>query len=140
MCLPRQREKDFVDVDEAVSRDVPELKGQVYPEQLVEGSFEKEISAGMDVAVYTRIKRSRPWLGRVVSIDSKCQKFKLQWFARRSRGSTFYGMSNSDSSPFVSEQDVCSVMLWDFSISFSVSSYWLDKIAATYEEHDKCYE
>ena len=72
-------------------------------------------------------------------------KFKLQWFSRRSRGSIFYGMKHADGSTFVSEQNVLSVMLWEFSenkteSSFSVSPYWLDKIAKEAEMHDECQD
>ena len=97
----------------------------------------------MDVAVYTKSKRSRPWLGRVTELNTEQGKFKMQWFSRRSRGSTFYGMKNADGSNFVSEQDVLSVMFWEFTenkneSSFTVSRYWLDKIEKEAEMHDRC--
>ena len=144
--LPRRTVRDnrnnVVEMDEP--RAVPNLQGQIYPEDLEEGTFNHEVQKGMDVAVYTQSKRGRPWLGRVSEIDKKKGKFKLQWFSRRSRGNTYYAMMNTDGSPFVSEQDVCVVMLWEFSekkteSSFEVSSYWLDKIAIEYEKHDDCY-
>ena len=54
-------------------------------------------------------------------------------------------MENNDGSPFVSEQEFLSVMLWGFAenqtnSSFTVAQYWLDRIAKEAEEHDKCYE
>ena len=142
--FPKQSESGVnKDLQPERPKDLPALKGAVYPANLEEGSFYQEVCLGMDVAVYTRSKRSRPWLGRVTEIDAKNGKFKLQWFSRRSRGSTFYGMKNADSSPFVSEQDVLTVMFWQFTenrneSSFSVSSYWLDKIAIEAEMHDEC--
>ena len=143
--LPRQVDREFgnnLDID--LPKNIPELKGQIYPEGLEEGEFNQEVSMGMDVAVFTQSKRNRPWLGRVSEIDRVRGKFKLQWFSRRSRGTTYYAMKNSDGSPFVSEQDVCCVMLWEFTdrkmeSSFDVSNYWLEKIAVEYEKHDNCY-
>ena len=144
--LPRQTDRELdnnLDLD--LNKHVPELKGQVYPERLEEGQFNQEVFLGMDVAVYTQSKSNRPWLGRVNEIDRERKKFKLQWFSRRSRGTTYYAMKNPDGSPFVSEQDVCCVMLWEFSdrkteSSFDVSNYWLEKIAVEYGKHDNCYD
>ena len=144
--LPKQCEPiQVVDVQVEEQQNIPPLKGQVYPAHLEEGVFTQEVNVGVDVALYTRSKRSRPWLGRVTEIDSVLGKFKLQWFSRRSRGTTFYSMENNDGSPFVSEQEFLSVMLWGFSenqtnSSFTVAQYWLDRIAKEAEEHDKCYE
>ena len=143
--LPRQVYREFSsDLDLDLPKHTPELKGQIYPERLEEGEFNQEIHLQMDVAVYTQSKRNRPWLGRVNEIDHVRGKFKLQWFSRRSRGTTYYAMKNSDGSPFVSEQDLGCVMLWEFSdrktdSSFNVSNYWLDKISLEYTQHDSCY-
>ena len=144
--LPRQCEPIIdINIEAEGRKDLPPLKGEVYPANLEEGVFTQEICVGMDVAVYTRSKRSRPWLGRVTEIAPEPGKFMLQWFSRRSKGSTFYGMKNADGSPFVSKQDFLSVMFWEFSekksdSSFTVAPYWLDKIAKEAISHDKCYE
>ena len=144
--FPKQCDRSTnIDLQLEVTRELPELRGEIYPANLAEGSFRHEVSVKMDVAVYTKTKRSRPWLGRVTKVNSENGKFTLQWFSRRSRGSTFYGMKNADGSPFVSEQNVLSVMLWEFSenkteTSFSVSPYWLDKIAKEAEMHDECQD
>ena len=142
--LPKQLESnEQIDLQIDGEKDLPELKGEIYPAILEEGLFQQEVCLGMDVAVYTKSKRSRPWLGRVTELNTEPGRFKMQWFSRRSRGSTFYGMKNADGSNFVSEQDVLSVMFWEFTenkneSSFTVSRYWLDKIEKEAEMHDRC--
>ena len=125
-----------------LNQDVPDLVGEVFPAELEESDFSSSILVGMDVVLYTKSK-NRPWLGRVVEILED-GRFILQWFSRRSRSKTFYAMSNSDGSKFVSEEDCDAVMLWEMTTektetSFVLTEYWLNKIKEEYLAHDQCY-
>ena len=126
--------------------EVPELRGETFPEVISEGDFNAEIVVGADVVVYTKSKSNRPWVGRVVRILPG-QKFTVHWYQRRSRGNTFYALVKSDGSPVLSEQSNEVVMFWHISEagtrtedSFQLSYYWLEKIHLNYLEHDTAYE
>jgi hypothetical protein len=125
--------------------EVPELRGEVYPEKVAEGDFNAEIVVGADVVIYTKSKSNRPWVGRVVRILPG-QMFTVHWYQRRSRGNTFYALVKSDGSPVQSEQSNEVVMFWHISEagsrtedSFQLSYYWLEKIRQEYLEHDAAY-
>ena len=122
-------------------KEIPALRGDIFPESLDEGDFQDEIMEGLDVVCYTRSKAKRPWVGRVTEVVPG-QKFVINWYARK-RGNlnTFHSMEVSGQ-PYLSVQDNACVILWGFSDqrlqdSFFVSNYWLAKIRSEYEAHDK---
>ena len=126
------------------SDDLPEVRGELYPEEVVEGHLEDEVSVGMDVCIYTKDKKSRPWMGRIVQVlDNK--RFLLQWYGRKSSRSTvFNALKNVDGSPYLTELDNDTVMFWMISepqsrkpSSFSVSNYWMETIRVEYQEMDE---
>ena len=143
--FPKVIEETLVVPDQLrFSHDVPEVRGELFPESAVEGHLEDEVSVGMDVCIYTEDKRSRPWMGRIVKIlDNK--KFILHWYGRKSsRSSIFTALSKSDGSPYLAELDNDTVMFWMISepqsrkqTSFSVSNYWMETIRLEYLEMDE---
>ena len=126
---------------------VPQLRGEMYPDYVREGNFDREAAVGADVVVYTREKVNRPWVGRVVEVLAD-NKFTLQWYHRRGgRRNTFHAMVNRDGSPILSTQDIAVVMYWHISeaqsksdSSFRLSPYWLEQIQRDYTLHDEAYE
>lgn len=107
--------------------------------------FRTEIRKDMDVAVYTRVSSTRPWLGRVVKVLTGGLDFEIQWFKRKSKSLVFYSSTNSDGTPFTSLMSTDTVMLWNFSDnksdnSFQLSQEWFDKIMKEYADHDQCYD
>ena len=146
--LPKQTEfpsfsAEALNITDIIQDDeVPELEGEVFPENLLESDFKESIVVGMDVVLYTHSK-NRPWVGRVKSIQDD-GKFLLQWYGKRSRGRTYYAMFNTDGSPFVSVQDCDAVIMWEMSTdktenSFTISDYWMKRIQEEYDAHDQCY-
>ena len=127
---------------------VPQLRGDVYPDDVGEGNFNLEAVVDADVVVYTRDKENRPWVGRVVKVLPDRKKFTLQWYKRMSgRSNTFQAMIKRDGSPVLSTQDTAVVMYWHISepqsrteTSFRLTPYWLEKIQADYLSHDEAYE
>ena len=106
-------------------------------------SFELEVKPKMDVAIYTQVKNTRPWLGRVISIMPGGQEFVVHWYQRMSRSLSF-NASVVNGAPFTSTLSTDSVMMWNFSDnqtedSFEVSREWYSKINKEYIEHDLCY-
>ena len=96
----------------------------------------------MDVACYTKSKRGRPWVGRVMEILPG-KKFRINWFSRKGRRdlNSFYAME-VNSEPLISIEDYESVILWGFSEpktqeSFRISSYWLSALKHEYEMQDR---
>ena len=59
--------KDVVDI--IADDEIPELMGEKYPELVEEGEFANEVVVGMDVAIYTQEKTTRPWIGVVKSVS-----------------------------------------------------------------------
>jgi hypothetical protein len=124
--------------------DTPQLTGDLYPEEIVNGSLEDEAAVDMDVCIYTEDKRWRPWLGRIVKLLEN-KRFVLQWYCRKSvRSSIFYAMNKPDGSPYLNELSNDSVMFWMMSEpqsrksnSFSLSPYSLQTIQREYEEIDQ---
>ena len=126
---------------------VPQLRGEIYPDNVGEGNFNLEAVVDADVVVYTKDKENRPWVGRVVKVLPG-KKFTLQWYKRMSgRSNTFQAMIKRDGSPVLSTQDTAVVMYWHISepqsrteTSFRLTPYWLEKIQADYLIHDEAYE
>jgi hypothetical protein len=124
--------------------DTPQLKGDLFPEEIDFGHLEDEVAVGMDVCIYTEDRKWRPWLGRIVKILTN-KRFLLQWYSRKSvRSSVFTALNNSDGSPSLAELDNEMVMFWMMSepqsrtvTSFSLTPYWLQTIQREYEEIDR---
>ena len=124
--------------------DPPDLVGERHAPEIQESNFGYEISEGMDVVIWTHSKQKRPWVGRVVQVQSS-DNFKIQWYQRRSKSRTFFGLKNKDSSPYTSSCEVSSVMFWEMSSnktesSFDLSEFWLKRIEHEYRLHDQCYD
>ena len=48
------------------------FKASCFPESLDEGDFKEDMQEGLDVLVYSKVKKGRPWCGRIIKIvDSK---------------------------------------------------------------------
>ena len=120
---------------------IPDLEGETFPEELDEADFNEDVKEGVDVLVYTKTKHGRPWIGRVLQkLDRSV--FTLQWYERR-KGNTnnFYASVNADGSPYTSNLDNGTVILWNFSSkiddsSFSVNNFFLTKFKEEYCRHD----
>jgi len=143
--LPTQRVECLsIPMSLTVTDSTPPLRGELFPEDPVEGQLEDEVCLGMDVCVYTREKQTRPWLGRIVKVLQN-KKSLLQWYTRKSiRSSIFYALLNKDGSPSITELENQMVMFWNVSKprsrnlnSFSISPHWLKTIMQEYEEMDK---
>ena len=122
--------------------DIPDLEGDIIIEEVKEAIFEEEVTVNMDVACYTKSKRGRPWVGRVMEILPG-KKFRINWFSRKGRRdlNSFYAME-VNSEPLISIEDYESVILWGFSElktqeSFRISSYWLSALKHEYEMQDR---
>ena len=55
------------------------LQGAKHVEDPPISSFVMEMKPKMDVAIYTQVKNTRPWLGRVISIMPGGQEFVVHW-------------------------------------------------------------
>ena len=107
---------------------------------LEEADFQEDNREGVDVLIYTRTKIGRPWLGCVLrKIDNQ---FTIQWYDRRKGDvNTFFALENPDGTPYTSDLDTGTVILWNFSsriddASFTVNSFFLDKFKEEYCRHD----
>ena len=89
-------EYEFVEESE-----IPQLIGEKYPEEALDGVFDNNIIVGMDVVVYTKSQEKRPWVGRVLEV-LEGKKFKIHWFGRRGRGNKCHAFSKSDRSEILS--------------------------------------
>lgn len=126
-----------------VTDNTPPIRGELYPELCVEGRVEEDASVDMDVVVYTKDKRSRPWVGRIVKLLEN-KKFLLHWYGRKSvRSTIFSALSNNDGSPYIAELENEMVMFWTVSEpqsrksdSFSISPAWMETIMREYETVD----
>ena len=143
--LPKQSMLSFPTVPEEFQyiyeKEIPALRGDIFPESLDEGKFEDEIMEGLDVVCYTRSKAKRPWVGRVTEVMPG-GKFVINWYARKKGNlNTFYAMK-VNGKLYLSVQENACVILWGFSEqrqkdSFVVTNYWLAKIRSDYETYDK---
>ena len=100
------------------------------------------IVSGLDVAVYTRDKRSRPWTGVVVAIEDDSH-FKIQWYEPGKKKGQFL-LAMKDGVPHCSVLDNDSVILWAFSskisdVEFFVKPAIMEQIMSSYKFHDRCY-
>ena len=120
-----------------------ELMGAKHIEDPEESNFRADIKPSMDVAIFTQIKSTRPWLGRVLSVMSSGEEFTIQWFGRKNKSLLFVA-SEVNGTPFTSTLSTDSVMMWNFTDkktdkSFELSQEWHDKIMKEYLDHDLCY-
>ena len=145
--LPSQRPVNVaVPPSLSKSTDTPPIRGELYPEEPVEGEIGEEACVDLDVCVYTKEIESRPWVGRIVKILQD-KKFLLQWYKRKSiRSSVFCAMVNKDGSPNITELDNQMVMFWNVSEPqsrksdcFSISPHLLKTIMQEYKEMDENY-
>ena len=120
---------------------VKDLEGDTFPDDLDEADFDQEIKEGLDVLIYSDIKKHRPWVGRVLNVTN-LSKFQIHWFERRKGDmNMYYAACNRDGSPYTSEIESASVILWNFSTriddaSFSVSKFFLNQFKVEYSRHD----
>ena len=142
--LPRQQ-VEVLQVPENLLNeedDGMELTGDKYPETVDEGNIEEEICPGMDVVVYTDVKKGRPWVGRVLEVLQE-KKFLIHWFTRKTvRSKTFYAMKDDRGNPSISEQEISTIMFWQMSenrteSSFNLSNFWLENIDREYMSYDE---
>ena len=122
-------------------RDVPALRGDIFPISLEEGDFDEEIFEGLDVVCYTRSKAQRPWLGRVTQVLPG-QKFVINWYARKKGNSNHFFSMEENNKPYCSVQENACVILWGFAEqklakTFVVSNCTLVRIKSEYETYDK---
>ena len=120
-----------------------EIEGEFYEELVDEGEFETEASKGMDVCVYTTSKIKRPWVGRIVEVKKE-MAVVIHWYEKRkgSRSGEYVAMKHDDGTPYLSEQDMKSVMFWAFTFdkspdSFSISPYWQSTLKREYDKLDQ---
>ena len=125
-------------------REERELEGQKGVLEARDGDFFDEITAQMDVAIYSETKVNRPWVGRVQELLSETREFRIRWYERKHKKSlVFHPSVNNDGSPYLSVVSVDTVMFWEFTEklsddSFKVSREWLAKISDGYDSHDQC--
>ena len=140
--LPKQESLTETDLDYVTDvDDETVLNGNVCPEEIEEGDIDRDIVIGTDVCLYTNSRKGRPWVGRVAEILPE-KRFVIHWFSRSPRSKNiFIAMKNFDGSPYLTDQDLSSVMFWDMSEnrnedSFELSNYWLETIKAEYSNLD----
>ena len=124
-----------------VEREVPELIGDIFPESLDEGDFDKEVVVGLDVVCYTKSRVQRPWIGKVVKVLPE-QKFVINWYARRRGNQNMFYAMEENGKPYCSVQENACVILWGISVnqssdSFFVSNFSLSQIKNEYLNYDK---
>ena len=143
--LPRQAGGDTA-TDEITVVDERQVEGTFFETPVQEGDLESDICVDMDVCVYTRIKRKRPWVGRVVSIKDR-ETFVINWYEKdqTSRCGRYVAMFHDNSTRYVSELDMEVVMFWAFTQgreqgpgkdSFLITPYWHDCLMKEYEKKD----
>ena len=146
--LPKQEEATTPTLpsylEPCLEREDRELEGQRGVLDASDGDFFNEISAQMDVVIYSETKVNRPWVGRVQELLSETREFRIRWYERKHKKSLLFQPSvNKDGSPYLSIVSVDTVMFWEFTEklsddTFKVSREWLDKISDGYESHDLC--
>ena len=118
-----------------------DLEGDTFPEDLDEADFTEDLKRGLDVLIYSDVKTSRPWLGRILEVNIE-NSFTIQWFTRQKGDQNMFRAAiNRDGSPYTSVLDSASVILWNFSTrvsdsSFSVSKFFLSQFKIEYLKHD----
>lgn len=139
--LPRQTEQ--LDVSDDVEEPLRHVKGVFFEAIVEEGDIESDIGVDMDVCVYTKMKRKRPWVGRVTELKDR-ETFSMNWYERdtSSKCGKFVAMKNENGSLYVTDLDVASVMFWAFTEardegSFIITPYWQDCLKREYKRMDQ---
>ena len=143
--LPKQASGQASRDDGTVEED-RQVQGTFFDVPVEEGDLEKDICTDMDVCVYTRVKRKRPWVGRVISIKDR-ETFVINWYMKdeSSKCGRYIAMFNDNSTRYVSELDMEVVMFWAFTQgreegpgndSFLITPYWHDCLMKEYERKD----
>lgn len=78
--LPKQAPGEASRDDRSLEED-RQVQGTFFDVPVEEGDLETDICTDMDVCVYTRVKRKRPWVGRVVSIKDR-ETFVINWYEK----------------------------------------------------------
>ena len=141
--LPRQVVQVESEAEVGVEEDIRQIRGVFLEGVIEEGDIEREMGVGMDVCVYTRMKRKRPWVGRVTDVKDR-ETFVMNWYEKdtASKCGKFIAMQNDDGTLYVTDLDVTSVMFWSFTenreeASFVITPYWLDCLKREYSRMDQ---
>ena len=142
--LPTYTEVDSDQVQEMLDADdVRHIRGEFFEEMVEEGNLEDEICVNMDVCVYTVQKRKRPWVGRVAGLKNR-DSFLVHWYEKdqNSKAGRYIAMKSDDGSPYTSELDLSSVMLWSFTESrtddsFVITPVWMECLKQEYTKMDE---
>ena len=70
------------------------FKASCFPESLDEGDFKEDMQEGLDVLVYSKVKKGRPWCGRIIQIVDS-HKFIIHWFHSSSSFTGFIQVPHS---------------------------------------------
>ena len=81
----------FEFVDDEDEKNIKELEGELYPES------NGDVKVGDDIAVYTKDKKDRPWVGRVLNVFE--EDVVVHWYARNKKKYTYEVLLNRDGSP-----------------------------------------
>ena len=100
-----------------------DLAGEIFPEGLEDSDFNEDLKVGLDVLIYSTVRRGRPWVGRIVSVESS-SSFKIQWYQRSKKDRNLFTASQrSDGTPYVDSCECESVILWNFSTRIDEQSF-----------------
>ena len=72
---------------------IKDLEGDTFPEDLDEADFNQDLTEGLDVLIYSNIKQSRPWVGRIVQVTGQ-DGFRIQWYSRKKGDQNLFYASN----------------------------------------------
>ena len=125
--------KDVFEFDEAAgtSKDV---EGEIYPES------HGDLKIGDDVAVYTKEKKGRPWVGRVLDIVET--EVLIHWFSKNKRKYTYEELKNNDGSLQTDRISRDTIMYHGISSvskekSFMITPTFMNKILLEYDVMDE---
>ena len=139
--LPRQIEveTDGMESDEEDSH----IQGTFFETAIEEGVLEEDMCVGMDVCVYTEVKRNRPWVGRVTGFKDR-DTYTVNWYEKdkATKSGKYVSRLNDDQSLYTSDLDFSTVMMWAFSESkrdnsFVISPVWQDCLKKEYAKMDR---
>ena len=118
-----------------------EITGREYDSNVDEGDIE-EILPGMDVAVYTEQKKRRPWVGKVLKVDTERNEFEIHWYEKAKNSHSQFNAMFDKNVAVTSMVSLDAVMFWSFTddrtdSSFRISNYFSQAIKNEYEKLDK---
>ena len=110
-----------------------EVEGEIYAET------NGDVRIGEDIAVYTTVKTSRPWVGRITEVTET--DVIVHWFERKKKRYTYEELRNRDGSAQNYKVSRASILYRHISSvskekSFTITPTWLNKILAEYERLD----